>query len=210
MGTAATRTKPRTGLRAAEPRVMDRSGLAQNGPRCPLPVLSSPSQLCAGSISWLSRGWSVWPEMGMRSQPGNAPLCTAPQSPPRGQTTAGVAEGSACPCRRCSPQNTLWGRGQLGLARSCAGVPGSGLSPGSTAVDVAGLTHIPSPASHRCCARAFLCSGGFSLQGVLVASLGCALEHRDTPSHKGPRYPSVRDSPPSDTPRAASLLLRLL
>lgn len=78
LGTAATPSKPRTGLRAAEPHVIYGSGLAQNGPCGPLPVQSSPSQLCAGSTSWLSRGWSVWPRMGMRSQPGNAPLCAAP------------------------------------------------------------------------------------------------------------------------------------
>lgn len=115
--TAATPTKPRTGLCAAEPHVTARSGLAQNGPCSPLPVLPSPSRLYAGSASWLSKGLSVWPGMGMKSQPGNAPLCAAPRSPPRGQSTAAVAGGAARPCLRCSHPNTRRARSQLGLTR---------------------------------------------------------------------------------------------
>lgn len=104
--TAATPTKPRTGLRAAEPPVMYRSSLAQNGPCSPLPMLSSPSQLCAESISWLSKGWSVWPGDGDEITAWECTLCTAPQSPLCGQSTAAVAGGAACPCLSCSPQNT--------------------------------------------------------------------------------------------------------
>lgn len=137
-GSSSYSHQSRHRLRAAEPHVMYRSGLAQNGPCWPLSVLSSPSQLCAGSMAWLSKGWSVWPGMGINHSlgmcPSHSPQSWAKHSWP----------GRRC-CRPCSPE-PRWARCQPGCHGSGALLPGSALSPGHTAVEVPGLS-IPPVAS---------------------------------------------------------------
>lgn len=108
----------------------------ENGPCSPLPVLSSPSRVGAGSTSWLSKGSSGCPGMGMKSQAGNAPLCAAPLGKPQLKVLP-------IPASCTAPKHTLgsWpARADTDLGPGAS----SGLSPGRTALDVAELMPWPS------------------------------------------------------------------